>query len=86
MFFYIQKASSLIRVLVSIRLLPAVGLLFVLCVHFSISIINVFLFVCCRFYSHNSCFVHGGVEKPGEEQPPVMGQAVSCQNIVDVPT
>ncbi|XP_067671821.1 ras GTPase-activating protein-binding protein 2-like isoform X4 [Haliotis asinina] len=28
-----------------------------------------------RFYSHNSCFVHGGVEKPGEEQPPVMGQA-----------
>ena len=29
-----------------------------------------------RFYSHNSCFVHGGVEKPGEEQPPVMGQAV----------
>ena len=30
-----------------------------------------------RFYSHNSCFVHGGVEKPGEEQPPVQGQAVS---------
>ena len=30
-----------------------------------------------RFYSHNSSFVHGGVEKPGEEQPPVMGQAVS---------
>lgn len=28
-----------------------------------------------RFYSHNSSFVHGGVEKPGEEQPPVMGQA-----------
>lgn len=27
-----------------------------------------------RFYSHNSCFVHGGVEKPGEEQPPVVGQ------------
>ncbi|OWF52643.1 ras GTPase-activating protein-binding protein 2-like isoform X2 [Mizuhopecten yessoensis] len=27
-----------------------------------------------RFYSHNSSFVHGGVEKPGEEQPPVMGQ------------
>lgn len=22
--------------------------------------------------------MHGGVEKPGEEQPPVMGQAVSC--------
>lgn len=28
-----------------------------------------------RFYSHNSSFVHGGVEKPGEEQPPVMGQS-----------
>lgn len=28
-----------------------------------------------RFYSHNSSFVHGGVEKPGEEHPPVMGQA-----------
>lgn len=28
-----------------------------------------------RFYSHNSSFVHGGVEKPGEEQPPAMGQA-----------
>ncbi|KAH3864027.1 hypothetical protein DPMN_027039 [Dreissena polymorpha] len=27
-----------------------------------------------RFYSHNSSFVHGGVEKPGEEQPPVIGQ------------
>lgn len=27
-----------------------------------------------RFYSHDSSFVHGGVEKPGEEQPPVMGQ------------
>lgn len=35
------------------------------------------LFVHFRFYSHNSSFVHGGVEKPGEEQPPVMGQAVS---------
>ncbi|XP_074647061.1 ras GTPase-activating protein-binding protein 2-like [Tubulanus polymorphus] len=28
-----------------------------------------------RFYSQNSSFVHGGVEKPGEEQPPVMGQS-----------
>jgi Ras GTPase-activating protein-binding protein 1 len=27
-----------------------------------------------RFYSHNSCFVHGGVDKPGEQPPPVMGQ------------
>ena len=33
---------------------------------------------CCRFFSHNSSYVHGGVEKPGEEQPPVKGQAVSC--------
>ena len=30
-----------------------------------------------RFYSNTSCFVHGGVEKPGEEQPPVTGQEVS---------
>ena len=35
-----------------------------------------------RFYSHNSCFVHGGVEKPGEEQPPVMGQAVRYSNFI----
>lgn len=28
-----------------------------------------------RFYSHNSSFVHGGVEKPGEEQTPAIGQA-----------
>jgi len=28
-----------------------------------------------RFYSHNSSFVHGGIEKPGEEQPPLVGQA-----------
>jgi len=27
-----------------------------------------------RFYSHNSSFVHGGVEKPGEEQAPAVGQ------------
>ena len=25
--------------------------------------------------------MHGGIEKPGEELPPVMGQAVSFQNI-----
>ena len=35
-----------------------------------------------RFYSHNSSFVHGGVEKPGEEQPPVMGQAVCTKLII----
>ncbi|XP_076455388.1 ras GTPase-activating protein-binding protein 2-like isoform X2 [Babylonia areolata] len=27
-----------------------------------------------RFYSQKSCFVHGGVEKPGEENLPVCGQ------------
>jgi len=36
------------------------------------------IFYNCRFYSHDSSFVHGGIEKPGEELPPVMGQAVSC--------
>jgi len=35
------------------------------------------LFQYCRFYSHDSSFVHGGIEKPGEELPPVMGQAVN---------
>jgi len=35
------------------------------------------LFHYCRFYSHDSSFVHGGIEKPGEELPPVMGQAVN---------
>ena len=39
--------------------------------------LNVWGFLSLRFYSHNSSFVHGGVEKPGEEQPPVVGQAVS---------
>jgi len=33
---------------------------------------------CFRFFSHNSSYVHGGVEKPGEEQLPVKGQAVSA--------
>jgi len=28
--------------------------------------------------------VHGGIEKPGEELPPVMGQAVSFQSILDM--
>lgn len=37
-----------------------------------------------RFYSHNSSFVHGGVEKPGEEQPPVMGQADIHEKIVSL--
>jgi Ras GTPase-activating protein-binding protein 1 len=37
-----------------------------------------------RFYSHNSCFVHGGVEKPGEEQPPVMGQAEIHKKIISL--
>ena len=26
--------------------------------------------------------MHGGVEKPGEEQPPVMGQAVRYSNFI----
>ncbi|PVD37898.1 hypothetical protein C0Q70_00500 [Pomacea canaliculata] len=37
-----------------------------------------------RFYSHNSCFVHGGVEKPGEEQPPVMGQSEIHKKILSL--
>lgn len=37
-----------------------------------------------RFYSHNSSFVHGGVEKPGEEQPPVMGQAEIHKKIMSL--
>ncbi|XP_041364926.1 ras GTPase-activating protein-binding protein 2-like isoform X2 [Gigantopelta aegis] len=37
-----------------------------------------------RFYSHNSCFVHGGVEKPGEEQPPVMGQSEIHKKIMSL--
>lgn len=37
-----------------------------------------------RFYSHNSSFVHGGVEKPGEEHPPVMGQTNIHQKILSL--
>ncbi|XP_013391571.1 ras GTPase-activating protein-binding protein 2-like isoform X1 [Lingula anatina] len=37
-----------------------------------------------RFYSHNSSFVHGGVEKPGEEQPPVMGQGEIHKKIMSL--
>lgn len=37
-----------------------------------------------RFYSHNSSFVHGGVEKPGEEQPPVVGQAEIHKKIMSL--
>lgn len=37
-----------------------------------------------RFYSHNSSFVHGGVEKPGEEQPPVTGQAEIHKKIMSL--
>jgi len=37
-----------------------------------------------RFYSQNSCFVHGGVEKAGEEQPPVMGQSDIHKKIVSM--
>lgn len=40
------------------------------------------VFWCCRFYSHDSSFVHGGIEKPGEELPPVMGQAVNAYLVV----
>jgi len=40
------------------------------------------LFQYFRFYSHDSSFVHGGIEKPGEELPPVMGQAVSHHRIL----
>ena len=27
-----------------------------------------------RFYSEHSTFTHGGIEKPGEEEPPAIGQ------------
>ncbi|ESP03831.1 hypothetical protein LOTGIDRAFT_110043 [Lottia gigantea] len=37
-----------------------------------------------RFYSHDSCFVHGGVEKPGEEQPPVTGQTEIHKKIMSL--
>lgn len=35
-----------------------------------------------RFYSQKSCFVHGGVEKPGEENLPVCGQQDIHQKIL----
>lgn len=37
-----------------------------------------------RFYSQSSSFVHGGVEKPGEEQPPVMGQSEIHKKIMSL--
>jgi Ras GTPase-activating protein-binding protein 1 len=37
-----------------------------------------------RFYSHDSSFVHGGVEKPGEELPPVMGQMAIHKKIMSL--
>jgi Ras GTPase-activating protein-binding protein 1 len=37
-----------------------------------------------RFFSHTSSYVHGGIEKPGEEQPPVRGQAAIHQKIMSL--
>ena len=37
---------------------------------------NFGFFVLVRFFSEKSSFVHGGIEKLGEEQPPVVGQNV----------
>ncbi|GFO18540.1 ras GTPase-activating protein-binding protein 2 [Plakobranchus ocellatus] len=37
-----------------------------------------------RFYSNNSAFVHGGVEKAGNEQPPVIGQEAIHKKIVSL--
>lgn len=37
-----------------------------------------------RFFSHTSSYVHGGIEKPGEEQPPVQGQAAIHQKIMSL--
>jgi Ras GTPase-activating protein-binding protein 1 len=37
-----------------------------------------------RFFSHTSSYVHGGVEKPGEEQPPVKGQLAIHQKIMSL--
>ncbi|CAG5122718.1 unnamed protein product [Candidula unifasciata] len=37
-----------------------------------------------RFYSNNSAFVHGGVEKAGCEQPPVIGQEAIHKKIVSL--
>lgn len=37
-----------------------------------------------RFFSQNSSYVHGGVEKPGEELPPVKGQLAIHQKILSL--
>jgi len=37
-----------------------------------------------RFYSNNSAFVHGGVEKAGMEQPPVVGQEAIHKKIMSL--
>ncbi|XP_005110087.2 ras GTPase-activating protein-binding protein 2 isoform X1 [Aplysia californica] len=37
-----------------------------------------------RFYSNNSAFVHGGVEKAGNEQPPVVGQEAIHKKILSL--
>jgi len=37
-----------------------------------------------RFYSNNSAFVHGGVEKAGNEQPPVIGQEAIHKKILSL--
>ncbi|RUS76061.1 hypothetical protein EGW08_016191, partial [Elysia chlorotica] len=37
-----------------------------------------------RFYSNNSAFVHGGVEKAGNEQPPVVGQEAIHNKILSL--
>ena len=45
---------------------------------------------CCRFYSNNSNFIHGGIDGRPEEQQAVTGQAVSicsvyqCLNAVSI--
>lgn len=37
-----------------------------------------------RFYSHDSCFVHGGVDRPGEATPLVQGQQDIHQKIMNL--
>lgn len=37
-----------------------------------------------RFYSHDSCFVHGGVDRPGEATPTVQGQHDIHQKIMSL--
>lgn len=37
-----------------------------------------------RFYSHDSCFVHGGVDRPGEATPHVQGQQDIHQKIMNL--